>query len=365
MTKLIVDVNLKGFRSMGFLKPRDQRVRVEGRLGKPRAVRARDFEESKHPRVKSGSEAGEFTSKSGGSSSSEAAAPNTEAKSASKAPEKPTYGVQPDQSKAQAAMEKFGLNPNDKISIKNKKGLEFSSLKTAHGKTVAEYVGDHPALVKGYAEELAYRAQTGHIKLGGGDLGKEAEEEVQKKNDLRGNVDFDRSSVENKADYDKEVAKHYQPNKAEIKALQNYTGSSTDLNEALRNNEDLSGPWARHVKHLASFLDKSKLIGDKTLYRGVDELTWEAMDHLKEGDIVSDRGFMSTSLSRGLAESFGHEGKEGGKLMVIRAKAGSKAGFVGNHSHADEKEVVLPDSAQLKYAGRSKEGHAIFDYHGE
>lgn len=31
MTKLTIDVNLRGFRSLGFLKPRDERVRKEGK----------------------------------------------------------------------------------------------------------------------------------------------------------------------------------------------------------------------------------------------------------------------------------------------------------------------------------------------
>jgi len=74
------------------------------------------------------------------------------------------------------------------------------------------------------------------------------------------------------------------------------------------------------------------------------------MEIMQEGAIVSDAGFMSTSVSQSTAFQFaGYGGKNKPVLMEIRARSGSTSyraieGIGGTTEH----EVLLPRNVQLR-----------------
>ena len=86
-----------------------------------------------------------------------------------------------------------------------------------------------------------------------------------------------------------------------------------------------------------------------TVYRGAGAAVAKQIDAMGVGRTWTERGFMSTSTRRDLAESFGSESR--GVVMRIRTRQGVPIRELSNVPH--EREVLLPRGARFRI--RSKE----------
>lgn len=154
----------------------------------------------------------------------------------------------------------------------------------------------------------------------------------------------------------------------QYKAVDAYTGTDfTQVNKYLRGQEFL-GKKLRSNKKLLSGLDiKSVITGldsaidsssmpqATTVFRGVRGVTFKA------GDLISDKGFQSTTLNRKIAENFSAPGIiVGGEapahtIMHIHVPAGTKAIYATGVAGGAESEVILPRNARYRVV--SVEGH--------
>lgn len=109
---------------------------------------------------------------------------------------------------------------------------------------------------------------------------------------------------------------------------------------------------ANEVKDtLDDLIEGSELDKDLTLYRGIT-MRDENVDQIKNGSIITDKGFASASLNPAEATRMRGMPTTGGKRNIIVLKINVKAGSKGLKSpvNADnsEYEVVLPRNAKFK-----------------
>jgi len=140
----------------------------------------------------------------------------------------------------------------------------------------------------------------------------------------------------------------------EERALSDYSAGGADtVNTALR-----TGAMREEHKAESALIDssmrKSSLISNTTVLRGMKSVG--RFENLKPGDVMSQPGFMSTTRSPAIAESFANESKyrptEAGKgaVMVIKAARGARAVDMTNYTqHAREREVLFPRNARLRF----------------
>ena len=188
-------------------------------------------------------------------------------------------------------------------------------------------------------------------------------------NGFAGSDDFKRPDVGTieQADYLAHSKKQHQEvfggsasHTKEVSALHTYTGSAHhSINAKLRAGQDV-GAYAETVQHLDTLTKRSKLVDDHVLWRGVSSAGMHHVTSLEPGGHYHDPGFTSTSHNQNTARSFAGFG---GVLMAIRAKKGSSGVHAGDLGmHTAEHEVILPKGSKLRYAGRSSEGHYVFDH---
>lgn len=149
---------------------------------------------------------------------------------------------------------------------------------------------------------------------------------------------------------------------------------NADLNGSLRKGEPLSAEGAAHAKELDSLLASSKLEHDTMTYRGIAPSNPQAKifrdqiasGQLKSGSVLTDKGYASTTLDGGIANSKFAE--DGGVVFKIKAPKGSDGlymnaasdKFVGgryNGEFRDEKELLLPRNSQYKIGKIEKNGN--------
>lgn len=110
-------------------------------------------------------------------------------------------------------------------------------------------------------------------------------------------------------------------------------------------------------------INKHKFEEDTILYRGTMS---KYFDNLKEGDIVDNKLYWSTSYKKGIAEDFlsrknmkyEKDGKNfnSATLVEIKCKKGDKGIYIGDFLQSyNEEEFILPRSNKYKYVGRRKE----------
>lgn len=109
---------------------------------------------------------------------------------------------------------------------------------------------------------------------------------------------------------------------------------------------------ANEVKDvLDDLIESSELDKDLTLYRGIT-MRDENVDQIKNGSVITDKGFASTSLNPAETTRMRGMPTTGGKRNIIVLKINVKAGSKGLKSpvSADnsEYEVVLPRNAKFK-----------------
>lgn len=152
--------------------------------------------------------------------------------------------------------------------------------------------------------------------------------------------------------------------KAEKQAVDDYsTIHYSDINNALRRPARTDVPESykkineqtrREALERAAVLDgalaKGSLARDVTVYRGTT-LSAYGGSPPAVGSTLVDRGFLSTSTSRGVAESFSHDA-----VLEIRAKKGAPAVDVSHVAGGAESEVLLNRGAGLKVRGVRQEG---------
>lgn len=133
-----------------------------------------------------------------------------------------------------------------------------------------------------------------------------------------------------------------------------------EVNTALRAG-DIDAIEPDFLRHIDNAIDKSIIPNNAILFRGVDK---DGIDSLLgkgasnivaknparlKNKVISDRGFVSTSLDSGIAADF--SGKAG-IVMRIKVNKGQRGVFLGKISNVPkEAEVLLPRGIKFKITG--------------
>lgn len=129
------------------------------------------------------------------------------------------------------------------------------------------------------------------------------------------------------------------PTDKEADALATYKGSGyTSINNGLRHNQGYAES-SSNVKAIDSFLTRSTIPEDVTLYRGVKgDYAKILKSVIMEGTKFVDRGFVSTSTNTGTAQGFAS-----GLTFAIKVPKGSMGAAVrGEHDGDGENEILIP-----------------------
>lgn len=146
------------------------------------------------------------------------------------------------------------------------------------------------------------------------------------------------------------VQEHGEPESAmsmgEQNAIYDYTeGGFYFTNGLLRgtvDEDEADGPIVRkYIAALDAMEKRGHIPEDVTLYRG-----FNTDNEMRPGQIVSDKGFVSTSVMRGTADHFLPGNKKYGVLLKIHAHKGSNAIIVT--IARKEGEVILPRGSRFK-----------------
>jgi hypothetical protein len=85
-----------------------------------------------------------------------------------------------------------------------------------------------------------------------------------------------------------------------------------------------------------------------TLYRGVGDISGTLYSNVQVGDIISDRSYLSTTLSKEIADTF----KQSGYALEIQAPAGTRAlsfnEYRPDNRHTKEQEYLLSRDSKLE-----------------
>lgn len=137
----------------------------------------------------------------------------------------------------------------------------------------------------------------------------------------------------------------------ESNALENYTNVGyRKVNQDLRNE---NGADCHICPELDSAISKGSLPKETEVFRGAD-LPLEVVSSLTPGAVLSDKGYVSASLSvrRGTSFTGVHDGEP--VVFSIKADKGSKALAVGNRGLYSEYEVLFPRNSQFQIDSVSK-----------
>jgi len=109
------------------------------------------------------------------------------------------------------------------------------------------------------------------------------------------------------------------------------------------------------IKDLDRAIGKNTLGKNTMLYRGVGP---NFAGKIKTGDVLTDKGFQSTSLSKGISDEFGARGY----TLHIKAKANQTGVFVDELPEfgLDQQEFLLPRNIQWKITKVDKAKKVIY-----
>ena len=151
---------------------------------------------------------------------------------------------------------------------------------------------------------------------------------------------------------------------AQQASLDNYQGLGySAMNKALRGDKVPGKATGAHIANLdAAFASSGAALGRPvTVYRGLDGKQGNALVARLKGNpkglngmTLTDKGFMSTSLLAGTAETFG------GLRIAITLGKGQKALMTNFGPHTKEKEAVLPRNTSLVVTGSRQVGGTTF-----
>ena len=141
----------------------------------------------------------------------------------------------------------------------------------------------------------------------------------------------------------------------QIAAIEAYTGTGYHpINVYLREDGFGDPIIEQQIQHLDQAIANNPAPAAVIVYRGVGEaFAVELAERgLTVGDIIQDKGFLSTSRRKEIAVAFMRD--EGGMLFAIRVPPGSKALDVAPFSaYSDEAEILLAREARLRVIGYS------------
>jgi hypothetical protein len=147
---------------------------------------------------------------------------------------------------------------------------------------------------------------------------------------------------------------------AQDKALDWYTNVGFDFtNRYFREGTDISPKQKQHIQEILGLIDSSSLTPGTVLYRGrpiTNEQRAQEIDRLKVGDIMEDKGIVSTSVSEEVGTDFAKFDLDGVKrraLLEITAPEGAKGYAIpkGYSQYDREEEVILPPNSKFKVTG--------------
>lgn len=148
--------------------------------------------------------------------------------------------------------------------------------------------------------------------------------------------------------------------KDDIEALESYVHNDYEVyNKHLTGTLDyeLEEEDMLNIVRIEKLVKKNKLENDMTLYRGTNK---DFYTNVKEGDIIKDKMFISTSLDEKQTKKFAEkDGRNKACLFKIKANKGSSGLYIGDNLIEDdnsyEDELLLPKSSELKVTKRYKE----------
>lgn len=125
------------------------------------------------------------------------------------------------------------------------------------------------------------------------------------------------------------------------KAISDYSGHHyAAINGGLRKPPP-SAAVKKKVEQIDAALEKSAAPKDMIVYRGTNGKKF--VENLKPGDVYQDKGFMSTSIQKSVAEGFG------GEIMFnIHVPKGHPIAPIKGGQHDNEKEMLMPRGTSLK-----------------
>lgn len=124
----------------------------------------------------------------------------------------------------------------------------------------------------------------------------------------------------------------------EAQVLTKYTQTSKELNNALRQGRIEE---SYDTELLDDAISVSRLKDEVTVYRG---FSTRVFDDLKPGAILEDRGYVSTSYDKRMAQEFALT-----RLVTIHLPKGANALPISQYSQfPDEMEVLLPRGSKFK-----------------
>ena len=139
-----------------------------------------------------------------------------------------------------------------------------------------------------------------------------------------------------------------------------YTNFGFDFtNRYFREGTDISPKQKQHIQEILGLIDSSSLTPGTVLYRGrpiTNEQRAQEIDRLKVGDIMEDKGIVSTSVSEEVGTDFAKFDLDGVKrraLLEITAPEGAKGYAIpkGYSQYDREEEVILPPNSKFKVTG--------------
>jgi hypothetical protein len=171
----------------------------------------------------------------------------------------------------------------------------------------------------------------------------------------------------------------------EHKAMHSYSeGFYRDINHILRNQNswkkmrnDIGYKKDKIDRNLKDFKEYHIPNIDKTISHHTTEhpaTVWRGINpeniKTKEGTVLSDKGFTSTTLHPAIAIKFGRESLPMGNrdnihIAKINLPKGSKAVYLNQNnlsSNKREHEVLLPRNSKFRYEGSSTHPHPNNDY---
>ena len=128
-------------------------------------------------------------------------------------------------------------------------------------------------------------------------------------------------------------------------AIRLYTGFEyKKLNKALRNSLPLNGTMQEIIDGLNEMFSKNPNFGSVLrTYRGVPHKT--NLSDLKEGEVCTVKGYLSTSRDKNVANNF-INGNSGGELNVIFGRNHCDVSKYSNYPH--EKEELYPHGVKMR-----------------
>lgn len=171
------------------------------------------------------------------------------------------------------------------------------------------------------------------------------------------------SSDEAAEKYAEDDYKRYTLSPDEKHAMKEYTGTTYEpINNSLRNGGD-GGTYKKEVDALTDAINKTSVREAVVSYRGMSDGAANAL--LKQagasnfdelvGRVISDKGFVSTTLSENTAREFGRY------IFETTLPKGSKALMPNGDSYSPwEHEVILQRGARFNITGTRKQGSIIY-----